>query len=422
MVFNILDYGAVSGGSLCTDKIQKAIDDCFLQGGGEVIVPEGRYLVGGLRLRSEVTLHLLENAVLAGSTDPEDYNDYIHDTIEPISEEERNSFAPTAKESAASGQSVRPFSRWNNAIIRAINAKNIAIIGEKGSEINGQNCFDEQGEENYRGPHAINMWYCENVTLRGYTVRDSANWAHAIQNSRNISACDVTVLAGHDGFDVRSCDDILIENCRFLTGDDCVAGFDNINVTVRNCYLESACSFLRFGGTDVVIEDCTGVSPCTYGFRGSLSAEQKRARADTTDDCRHSCRNVFLYYCDDRADVRRTPGNIVIRNSRFKNPDTMMRLPFGHRWCCNRSLSDITFENCITEGICEPLQLTAPIDEPLTFCMKNCEVTPGDGYENIPFIIGENVRKIELIGTSLGKFTDLRIDCGSQTIVDIREK
>lgn len=421
MLFNVLDYGAISCGGLCTREIQKAIDDCFLQGGGEVIVPEGKYLVGGLRLRSEVTLHLLENAVLIGSTNPEDYNDYIHDTIESISEAERNSFAPTAKESAASGRSVRPFSRWNNAIIRAISAKNITIIGEKGSEINGQNCFDEQGEEDYRGPHAINMWYCENVTLRGYTVRDSANWAHAIQNSRNISACDLTVLAGHDGFDVRTCDDVLVENCRFLTGDDCIAGFDNTGVTVRNCYFESACSFLRFGGTNVVIEDCTGVAPCTYGFRGSLSKDEKRARANTTDECRRSCHNVFLYYCDDRADVRSTPGNIVIRNSHFKNPDTVMRLPFGHKWCCNRSLSDITFENCVIEGICHPLELTSPIDEPLTLRMKNCVVTPREGFENIPFIIGENIEKIELVGTTLEKFAAPDILCGNKTTVDIRQ-
>ena len=57
---------------------------------------------------------------------------------------------------------------------------------------------------------------------------------HAIHNSRDISISEVSVLGGHDGFDVRTCDDISIENCRFITGDDCIAGFDNINVTDRD--------------------------------------------------------------------------------------------------------------------------------------------------------------------------------------------
>ena len=67
MIYNIVDYGAISNGSLCTKQIQRAIDDCFLNGGGEVIIPKGTYLTGGLRLRSCVILHLLENAVLLAS-------------------------------------------------------------------------------------------------------------------------------------------------------------------------------------------------------------------------------------------------------------------------------------------------------------------------------------------------------------------
>ena len=401
MAYNIVDYGAISNGELCTKQIQKAIDDCFLNGGGEVIIPEGKYLTGGLRLRSNVTLHLLKNAVLVGSINPEDYIGYIEDEIEPISADERDSVAPTVNPGSKVGASVRPYSRWNNAIIRAINAKNIAIIGDIGSEINGQNCFDELGEEKYRGPHAINMWFCENVTFRGYTIRDSANWAHAIQNSKGISICDVTVLGGHDGFDVRTCDDILIENCKFITGDDCIAGFDNVNVTVRNCYFESSCSILRFGGRNVLVENCTGVAPATYGFRGHLSDEEKRNRAATNENCRHACHGVLLYYCDNRAAVREAPGNILIRHCSFKNPDAVLTVPFGHKWCCNRSLADVTFEDCVFDGICDPMRLTCPEEEPLSLTMKDCTVITRDGYQNINFIEGAYVSKIVLENLSL---------------------
>lgn len=408
MIYDVQNYGASADGRLCTGHIQKAIDDCFLHGGGEVLIPPGEYLVGGLRLRSNVTLHLLENAILLGSLDPEDYCDFLKDPIEPISREEQESYTPTAVKGVSLWTDAKPCSRWNNAIIRAYRAENIAIIGEKGSQINGRNCFDALGEESYRGPHAINMWFCRNITLRGYTIRDSANWAHAIQNSQNITARNLTVLGGHDGFDVRTCDNISIENCRFLTGDDCIAGFDNIGVTVRNCYFESACSWFRFGATDMLVENCRAVAPSTYGFRGSLSPEQRQMRADTNEQCRHTCHNVFLYYCDNRAQVRKTPGNIVIRNSVFKNPKTVMRLPFGHKWCCNRSLADITFENCVIEGICEPMRITAPEEEPLTLRLLNCIITPMPGFEDIVLIEGSNIREVDLTGTDLSGFRAAR--------------
>ncbi len=384
--FNILNYPAPSP----TQSIQNAIDHCFLQGGGEVMIPAGRYPVKGLRLRSNVTLHLMEEAILLGSTDPEDYFGYLGDTIEPISTEERDSVAPTVNPGHPVGRSVMPYSRWNNAIIRAIHAENIAIIGEKGSLINGQNCFDEQGEEGFRGPHGINLWYCQGVRLEGYTLKDSGNWAHAIQNSQDIQMRQVTVLGGHDGFDIRSCDRILVEDCIFRTGDDCIAGFDNIGVTVRRCLFDSACSMLRFGGTDVLVEHCEGFAPSTYGHRLSLSMEEKRNRTQDTSRCRHNCLTVFLYYCDHRANLRKTPGNITLRHCAFHNPDQIMGLPFGEIWCCNRSLSDITFENCTFDGIKSPSKLLCPPEEPLTLRFQNGSATARTGAEGIPFLQGES--------------------------------
>ena len=41
MDINIFDYGSLDTGKPCTRYIQKAIDDCFLSGGGEVIIPTG---------------------------------------------------------------------------------------------------------------------------------------------------------------------------------------------------------------------------------------------------------------------------------------------------------------------------------------------------------------------------------------------
>ena len=250
------------------------------------------------------------------------------------------------------------------------------------------------------------MWFCENITLRGYTIVDSANWAHAIQNSRNITLSDVTVLGGHDGFDIRTCDNALVENCTFRTGDDCIAGFDNINVTIRNCIFDSACSMLRFGGTNVLVENCEGYAPATYGFRGSLTEEDKKTRASAYQRALRRCKNVFLYYCDYRAQIRQTPGNIIIRNSRFYNPDAIFELPFGHIWCCNRSLHDITFDNCSFEGICKTSEVLAPEDEPILISFKSCSAKTREGFEGIKLIGGTNIESLTIENTVTEGFAD----------------
>ena len=48
--YNILDYGAIEADLLQIKAIQAAIDDCFLAGGGEVIIPSGIYLLKRERL------------------------------------------------------------------------------------------------------------------------------------------------------------------------------------------------------------------------------------------------------------------------------------------------------------------------------------------------------------------------------------
>ena len=403
MNYNIKDFGARVCDKLQTEYIQKAIDTCFLNGGGRVTIPCGIFRTGGLRLRSGVELHLESGAILEGSLSPEDYTGYINDTIEPIIEPEER----------PKSDSAYAYSNWNNAIIRAIHAKNISITGESGSYINGRNCFDAQGEEDYRGPHAINMWYCENVYLDGYTITDSANWAHAIFATINITARNLTVYGGHDGLDIRSCDNVLIEDCQFYTGDDCVAGFDNHDVIVRNCILDCACSALRFGGNHVLIENCTSHVPSSFGFRGSLSGEAKAASSPTDENCRHSMHTPFLYYCDFRANIRKTPGDIIIRNCVFENPDSLFMLQFDgeHKWCCNRSLASITYENCRITGVCEPALIHGDANEPLSFNLKNVTIGIREGFEKEAVIDATNFKKIKLENVNLEGYEVPTIIC-----------
>ncbi len=402
-VWNVADFGAREADTLQTGAIQRAIDACFTAGGGEVRVPEGVYYTGGIRLRSRVTLHLMSGAVLKGSRNPDDYEGWRADTLEPI--------PPATAATNGLPRSSVPQSRWCNGLIRAYGAHDVAIVGEPHSVIDGQNCFDPTGEEKYRGPHAISMWYCTNVVLRGYTVRDSANWAHAIFNSSNISARALKVMGGHDGFDVRTCDDVRVESCVFQTGDDGIAGFDNIGVVVRDCVLDSACSAFRFGGTDVLIENCRGTGPAPYGFRGGLPMEARRQSLNDGARTRHNLKNAFLYYCDFRAVIRRPPGNILMRNCTFTNPDRVFSLDFDgkHRWCCNRSLNSIAFENCTFDGVTGPLNIHGDANEPLTLTMRNCTVTARPGAGNQAAVSARNFRAIRLENTVWKGFARPRV-------------
>lgn len=412
-VWDVTDFGAREGDALQTAALQRAIDACFAAGGGEVRVPAGVYRTGGLRLRSGVTLHLLNGAVLRGSRNPDDYEGWRADALEPI---------PPATATNGLSRSCVPQSRWCNGLIRAYGAHDVAIVGEAFSEIDGRNCFDPQGEEGYRGPHAVSMWYCTNVVLRGYTVRDSANWAHAIFNSSNIAARAVKVFGGHDGFDVRTCDDVRVEACVFQTGDDGIAGFDNIGVVVRDCVLDSACSAFRFGGTDILIENCRGAGPTPYGFRGGLPVEARRLALNDGARTSHSLRNAFLYYCDFRAAIRRTPGGIVMRNCVFTRPERVFSLDFDgkHRWCCNRSLQSITFENCTFDGVASPLHIHGDAAEPLTLTMRGCTVVARAEAAQQAAIDARHFRAIVLEDTTWKGFARPRLVAHTPGAVSVK--
>lgn len=378
MQINILDFGAKCDGSLQTENIQSAIDYCYKNGGGEVIIPPGDFHTGGIRLRSNIKLRLKENAHLIGSKNPEDYMGFLKDEISPLDETELTEVLWLPVDTRKNFDHMNKVgSRWNNAIIRAFAAENISIIGEKGSYIDGRDCFDELGEENYRGPHAVNFHRCKNISFAGYEIRNSANWAHCLFDCENIFIEGVSVIAGHDGVHMTSCKDIEIKNCEFYTGDDCVAGIDNQNVRVENCKMNTACSAFRFGGRDVFITDCEIFGPAKYLFRGSLSDEEKREGKSPDGSHRYNMLGAFTYYADFSRKIEEQPGNIVMQNCTVKCADRLIHYNFSGNepWQRNRPLSDITLKNISAEGIKNPITLYGAEDCPVTTKIFDSEIS-----------------------------------------------
>ena len=74
-VYNASKFGIRSDGvTMNTRSIQKAIDWIAEQGGGTLRFWVGRYLTGSIHLKSNVTIELMEGAILVGSTNPWDYD------------------------------------------------------------------------------------------------------------------------------------------------------------------------------------------------------------------------------------------------------------------------------------------------------------------------------------------------------------
>ena len=415
-IFDITQFGAVCGDALQTAAIQNAIDACFAAGGGEVVVPAGTFVTGGIRLRSGVTLHLLAGAVLKGSRDPQDYFAYRDDPIQPLAPQQLTNalYTPPSMRMTTTYEDSKPEfdflrvagSRWNNAIIRAFDADAIAIIGEEGSVIDGSNTYDELGEEHYRGPHAITFFGCTNVRLQGYTVRDSANWAHNLRSCENVLMQRVTVLAGHDGIHASVCSNLTVRDCAFYTGDDCVAGFANVNVLVENCILNSSCSAMRFGGTNVLVRGCDVYGPGRYLFRGSLSKEEKQQGVllENTGH-RNNMLSFFTYYADYSLPVAEQPGNIVIRDCRVRMADRLLHYNFSGNepWQRQRPLADITFENITAEDIAMPLSLYGSPELPVRFTMRSCTLSARQGTPPFALIRACHHERITLRDVCVGE-------------------
>ena len=401
--YKITDFGAQVCDALQTEKIQAALDACFLAGGGKVIVPKGVFRTGSIRLRSNVTLYLETGAMLKASRNHEDYSAYREDKIEPVD---------FSKYEGLRSFCVDPTSKWSNGIIKVIEAENVAVIGEPGSFIDGVDCYDPVGEESYRGPHGIIMHNVKNLHLEGYTLMNTGNWAHAILHTQGITVKNITVLGGHDGFDLFDCDNVLMENCEYYVGDDAIAGYGNKDVLIRNCFFNTSCSSLRFGGTDVLVDNCTAKAPGAFGHRLTLTDEQKKISAPTDENTRHNTITPFQYYCDFRlGDLRYAAGNITFKNCKFDGADSIILHPFDgkHKWCDNRGLNSLSFVDCEILGLSKKGVIHADENEPLDLRFKNVKISARETGADFPIFDAKRCKYIEFDNVTVEGFKDPRI-------------
>ena len=344
-----------------TQAIQKVLDLCK-DNGGTVVFPKGTYRVSSLLLHSGTTVLLRSGAVLLGSENCDDYA--VFDVPE-------NVHLRTDQEMIPQYFGGKQRAEYRRAMLSAYGARHISIIGEPGSVIDGQNCFDPDGEEHYRGPHGIFLSNCKNVALKGYTIRHSGNFMHQLDACENVTMTDVTNLGGSDGIHLHCCKNVAIDRCVFRTGDDCIAGINVRNLHINNCVLNSSCQAFRIGGVNLLTENCHVYGPGWYPHR--VTVVRSRTEILPREAGRHNLYSLMIFFASETFPAEEHSHGIVFRNLIVENAGQVLHyradsagdLQSGDR------LRELTFENVRFTGLGHGSFVEAPAEEPLTVLLRD---------------------------------------------------
>jgi polygalacturonase len=236
--FVITGFGAKGDGITdCTAAFRAAIAACSAAGGGRVVVPAGKYATGPIHLRSNVNLHVQQDATILFSTDPRAYLPAVFTRWEGMElmgyspliyafEQENVAVTGTGTlDGQASNDNWWP---WKGTSSRTPgNNQNVARarlmeMVEAGAPV-ATRLF---GDGSFLRPQFIQPYRCRNVLVEDVTIIRSPMWEIHPVLSTNVTVRRVKINShgpNNDGCDPESCRDVLIEDCVFDTGDDCIA-------------------------------------------------------------------------------------------------------------------------------------------------------------------------------------------------------
>lgn len=263
MVYDIRDFGAVGDGkTLNTGAIQAAIQ-AAAQTAGRVLIADGVYKTGSIRLLNNVDLHIAADGVLLGSENCADFPEW--DTVHV-------------------DRDMLP--RWRSAcLIFAEEVENISISGTGKIDCNGYCFVQKRANEKHiwtyeripellTPPRVVFMVGCKNVHITDVTmINQPAGWSYWIHDCDFVHIRGINILAdvnfpNNDGIHINSSRDVVIADCNITTGDDSiVVRANNVSlkenkvcerVSVTNCNLISHTNAIRIGWTkDGIIRNCT---------------------------------------------------------------------------------------------------------------------------------------------------------------------
>lgn len=253
--------------------IQQAIDEAHAAGGGRVVVPRGDYLVGPLRLRSGVDLHLEAGATLFGRPELSPYESMAASETHPrdpslVTQEKRRG--------GMTGRVVQ------SCLLEAFDSEEVSLTGP-GCLSQQSGAFfipwwaAEKSFELRRPARMVRFLRCRGVRIGGVRLKDSCGWTLTFDQCEDVRVRDVSIRNLHgpnvDGIDVVDSRHVVIEGCDIFTTDDaiCLKSFDPAGgverVRVNGCFLRTLCNGFKIGSEslgrfrDIMVSDLTIYNP-----------------------------------------------------------------------------------------------------------------------------------------------------------------
>ncbi len=312
-IYDVRNYGAKGDGkTLDTHSIQLSIDECSSDGGGTVILSSGKFLIGTIYLKSNVTLSISAGAVLLGSTKITDYTTDTHKNM------------------------YRNEPQMDRCLIFAKDASSICIEGP--GEIDGQgnrNNFPKSGLR----PMLIRFLNCKDIHMKNISLKNPAAWTSAWLYCSDILVDGVRihsrVNANGDGLDFDGCQNVQVSNCTFDTSDDSICLQTSRtdrpcrDVVISNCIFSSRWAGIRIGllsrgdFESVTVNNCIFKNIEDSGLKIQMN-EGGRMKDMIFSNLimRNVPRPIFMTFCQQRACVD-APKELFpmkeMRNFIFKN-------------------------------------------------------------------------------------------------------
>ena len=228
LFYNVVDYGALGDAKTNNTKaINSAIDAAVKNGGGTVYFPAGNYLSYTIHLKSNITLHLDQGAVLIG-------------------DKEVNGVGYDLPDDSTWYSKYQDFghSYWKNSLIYGDSLHSIAINGN--GMIWGKGLYtNDKPDIKGSGNKAIALKNCFNVTIRDISILHGGHFCVLATGVDNLIIDNVRVDADRDGFDIDACKNVVVSNCIINSPVDdglCLKssfalGYARAteNVTITNC-------------------------------------------------------------------------------------------------------------------------------------------------------------------------------------------
>jgi polygalacturonase len=253
-------------------------------------VPAGEFVTGAIHLKSNVNLHVTSGGLIRFSTDPGKYPVVLtrFEGVELMNYSpfiyalDQENIAITGEGTIDGGADSSHWWDWKSQTRSESDSPNdrdaLFQMAEKSVPV-AQRVF---GPGHYLRPQFMQPYRCKNVLIEGVTLLNSPMWnVHPVLCS-NVTVRKLTLNSSGpntDGCDPESCSDVLIDDCTFSTGDDCIAvksgrnadgrriGVPSENIIVRNCRMKNGHGGVTVGSeitggmNNLFVENCAMDSP-----------------------------------------------------------------------------------------------------------------------------------------------------------------